>query len=225
MIYSKSRVSLSYQALKMFLFYVGQKTCSKVCLKILEMVLQKLRKHYNPNITQSLFPLVVYFFVMPAGLLIECLVKRPKKFKSKMFQVILYNSCWTVANGSLNPDPFFLNIVHLVEKGNLKLAELIFSSFENCNGVTCNKKQFLKSYKMAVSFKLNNFNFPSLSSSTVSKPVFSVPAASSFTCACRSSSYVSAFSHKSLSDPTNVFDDAVCSMFVQVNLLFQVTFL
>ena len=75
-----------------------------------------------------------------------------------------YDSCWTVANGSLNPDLFFLNNVHLVEKGNLKLAESIFSSIENCNGLTCNKqKQFLISYKMAVSFKLNNFDFPPLS--------------------------------------------------------------
>ena len=67
-----------------------------------------------------------------------------------------------VANGSLNPDPFFLDNVHLLEKGNLKLAESIFSSLENCNGVTCNKKKFLISYKMAVSFKLNNFDFPPL---------------------------------------------------------------
>ena len=66
-----------------------------------------------------------------------------------------YDSCWTVTNGSLNPDLFFLDNVHLAERGNLKLAESIFSSIENCNGLTSNKhKQFLVSYKTAVSFKL-----------------------------------------------------------------------
>ena len=54
---------------------------------------------------------------------------------------------------------------------------------------------------MAVSFKLNNFNFPPLSFSTVSKPVSSVPALLSFAVAYSVSSDVSALSHKSLSDP------------------------
>ena len=85
------------------------------------------------------------------------------------FLYINYNSCWTVAYGWLNSDLFFLNNMHLVEKGNLKVAESIFSSIKNCNGVTCNKlKQFLKSYKIPVSFKLNNFGFSLLSFSAVS---------------------------------------------------------
>ena len=98
-----------------------------------------------------------------------------------MFQVILYiyiscDICWTVANGSLNPGLFFLDNVHLLEQGNLKLAESIFSSIENCNSVTCNnQKQSLMSYKMAVSFKLNNSDFPPLPCSTVSKPVSFAP--------------------------------------------------
>ena len=139
-------------------------------------------------------------------------ILKEKCFKL-FFIYISYDSCWTAANGSLNPDLFFLDNVHLVEKGNLKLAESIFSSIGNCNRVTCNKqKQFLISYKMAVSFKLNSFDFPPLSFSTVSaKPVFSVPASLLFAAACRSSRYVSALSHKSLSDPTNVFDGTVCS--------------
>ena len=63
-----------------------------------------------------------------------------------------------------------------------------------------------------MSFKLNNFDFPPLSFSTVSKPVSSVPAASlSFATACSSSSDVSAVSHKSLFDPANVCDGSVCS--------------
>ena len=125
---------------------------------------------------------------------------------------ITEKSCWTFANGSLNPDLFFSDNKHLVRKGNLKLAEAIFSSIENCNGVTCNKhKQFLISYKMAVSFKLNNFDFPSLPFSIVSKPVSSVPASLLFATACSSFSYVSALSHKSLSDLANVCDGIVCS--------------
>ena len=64
---------------------------------------------------------------------------------------------------------------------------------------------------MAVSFKLNNFDFPALSFSTVSKPVSSVLAPLSIATACGSSSYVSAFSHKSLSDLTYACDGTVCS--------------
>ena len=65
----------------------------------------------------------------------------------------------TLANGSLNLDLFFLDNVHLVKKGNQKLAKSIFSSIGNCNCVT-SINSFFVSYKMAVPFKLNNFNFP-----------------------------------------------------------------
>ena len=64
---------ISYQASKMSLFYVGQMTCSKIHMKTLQMVLQKLRNHFNPAIIQSILPLVAYSLVMPAGLLIGCL--------------------------------------------------------------------------------------------------------------------------------------------------------
>ena len=160
-----------------------------------------------------MLPLVVYSLVMPAGLLIGCLLKRSKKTCSRLlFVYISYDSCWTVANGSLNPDLSFLDNVHLVEQRNLKLAESIFSSVENCNDVPCNnQKTFLMSCKMAVSFKLNNSDFPPLSFSTVSKPVSFVPVSLSFATACRSSRYASALSHKPLSDSTNVCDGTVCS--------------
>ena len=72
------------------------------------------------------------------------------KCSKSFFMYIGYDSCWTFANDSLNPDLFFSDNVHLVKKGHLKLTESIFSSIENYNGVTCNKhKQFLISYKMA----------------------------------------------------------------------------
>ena len=64
---------------------------------------------------------------------------------------------------------------------------------------------------MTVSFKLNNLDFPPLPFSIVSKPVSSVPASLSFATACSSFSYVSALSHKSLSDLANVCDGTVCS--------------
>ena len=60
-----------------------------------------------------------------------------------------------------------------------------------------------------MSFKLNNFDFYLFS--TVCKLVSSFPASLLFATACRSSSYVSALSHKSLSDPTNACDAAVGS--------------
>ena len=110
-----------------------------------------------------------------------------EKCSRLFFIYISYDSYWTVANGSLNPDLFFLDNVHLVEKGNLKLAESKFSSIENCNGITCNsQKKFLMSYKMAVSFKLNNSDFSPLSFSTVSKPICFVPVSLSFATAYRS---------------------------------------
>ena len=132
---------------------------------------------------------------------------------SKLFFIYIgYNSCWTLANGSLSHGVYFLDGAHLVEKGNLKLIESIFSSIKNFNSVTCNKhKQFPISYKMAVHFKLNNFHFPALSFSSVSKTVYSVPASLSFVTAWSSSSYVSALSHKSLSDPASICDGTVCS--------------
>ena len=73
------------------------------------------------------------------------------KCSKSFFIYIGYDSCWTFANDSLNPDLFFLDNVHLVEKGNLKLSESVFSSIKNCNNITCNKhKQSLTSCKMAV---------------------------------------------------------------------------
>ena len=123
------------------------------------------------------------------------------KCSKSFFIYIGYDSCWTFANGSLNPDLFFPDIVHLLEKGNLKLAESIFSSIENYNNdVTCNKhKQFLV------------FDFPPLFFSTASKPASSIPSSLSFATACSSSSDISALSHKLLSDPANVCDGTVCS--------------
>ena len=128
MFYGRPRISLSYQTLNMSLFSERKITCSKIHLKIMQMALQKLHENFIPNIIQSIWPLVAYSLVMPAGLFIGCLLKRPTNFTTKMSKATLYiyikyDIRWTVANGSLNPDLFFLDTVHLVEKGNQKLAK------------------------------------------------------------------------------------------------------
>ena len=60
----------------------------------------------------------------------------------------------TLLNGSLDPDLFSLNNLHLVENGNLELAESIFSLIETSDNVKQNNHiQFNNSYKMVVSFE------------------------------------------------------------------------
>ena len=62
-----------------------------------------------------------------------------------------YGNGWTLVNGSLNPDLYYSDRLHLVEKGNLKLAESIFNSIEVCNDIIySNHSELSKSYKMAV---------------------------------------------------------------------------
>ena len=78
--------------------------------------------------------------------------------------------------GSLNSDLFYLDNVHLVENGNLKVAESIFSFINNFDKIKHNIHiQFNKSCKMAVSFKLNNADFPPLSFPNLSVSCSSVP--------------------------------------------------
>ena len=69
-----------------------------------------------------------------------------------------------------------------------------------------NKKhnQFIKTYKMVASFKLNHVDFPPLLNSTVSKPVSYISSLLSFTTALRSfSNKVRAISFKSLTKASN----------------------
>ena len=93
-----------------------------------------------------------------------------------MLRIILhfvaYNSGWTLTNDSLDSDLYYSDRLHLVEKGNMILAESILNSIEVSNGIICSDhNEFSKSYKMALSFKLNNTDFlplpfPSASSLT-----------------------------------------------------------
>ena len=65
-----------------------------------------------------------------------------------------HSSGWTLANSSLNADLYYSDKLHLVKKGNLKLAESIFNSIEVSNDFISrnHNNKFSKSYKMAVSF-------------------------------------------------------------------------
>ena len=76
------------------------------------------------------------------GQYIECILKRSIISKNKMllnvFTFIFPDSGWTLSNGSLDPDLFYLDIVHLVENGNLKLAESIFSLIQNIDNIKHN---------------------------------------------------------------------------------------
>ena len=100
---------------------------------------------------------------------------------------VSYDSGWSLANGFLNADLYYSDRLHLVEKGNLKLAESIFNSIEVPNDFICrnHNNKFSKSYKMAVSFKLNNTDFPPLLFPSVSKPVSSISASLPFITVCK----------------------------------------
>ena len=70
----------------------------------------------------------------------------------------------TLANGSLNPEPFYSDKINLVEKGNLKLSKSIRKSIGDFYDTgNINRYQLTKSYKMGVSFVLSNADFPLLS--------------------------------------------------------------
>ena len=103
------------------------------------------------------------------------------------YTFVSYDSGWTLANGCLNADLYYSDRLHLVEKGYLKLAESIFNSIEVSNDFICrnHNNKFNNSYKMAVSFKLNNADFPPLPFPSASKPVSYISASLPFITACK----------------------------------------
>ena len=110
----------------------------------------------------------------------------------------------------LDPSLFYQDKLHLIQKGNIKLSESIITDTEDSQNTLfnemTNKKhhQFMKTYKMVVSFKLNHTDFPPLLNSTVSKPAFSVSSLLSCTTASRSfSNKVRALSFKSCTKASN----------------------
>ena len=129
------------------------------------------------------------------------------------FNFIEQEQGWTDNNDTLDPSLFYHDKLHLIQKGHTKLSESIITSKEERNidqnthfNKTSNKKykQFIKTYKMATSFKLNHADFPSLLNSTVCKPLSYVSSSLSFKTASRSfSNKVRAISFTSLTKGSN----------------------
>ena len=70
--------------------------------------------------------------------------------------------------GSLNPERFYSDKTHLVEKGNSKLSKSICKSIEDFYDTgNINHYQLTKSYKTAVSFVLSNSDCPPLSTVSI----------------------------------------------------------
>ena len=68
---------------------------------------------------------------------------------------------WIQMNGSLKPDLFYSDKLHLVEKGNLILAKSIYISVKS-HYESQNNYQLNKTYKSVTIFSLNNTDFPTL---------------------------------------------------------------
>ena len=85
------------------------------------------------------------------------------------FIFIDQDTYWTQPNDCLNSDMFYLDKLHLVEKGNLVLVKSICRSIE-CSHRIITRNDF-KTYKLATVFQLNNADFHILSSKYVCKAV------------------------------------------------------
>ena len=86
------------------------------------------------------------------------------------FFFIDQDTSWTQPNGCLNSVMFYLEKLHVVERGNLVLAKSICRSMEYSHRIITRNK-FKTSYKVATVFQLNNADFPVLSSKYVCKAV------------------------------------------------------
>ena len=75
------------------------------------------------------------------------------------FFFIDQDTYWTQPNGCLSSDMFYLDKLHLMEKGNMVLAKSICRSMEHSHTIMT-RKEFKKSYKLATVFQLNNADFP-----------------------------------------------------------------
>ena len=104
------------------------------------------------------------------------------------FNFIEQEQGWT-DNDTLDPKLFYHDKLHLIQKRNIKLSESIITAKEDRNigqnthfNKMSSKKhnQFIKTYKMAASFKLNHADFPPLLNFTVSMPVSYVSSSLSF---------------------------------------------
>ena len=74
------------------------------------------------------------------------------------FFFIDQDTYWTQPNGCVNSGMFYLDKLHLVEKGNLVLAKSICRSMEYSHRIIT-RNNFETSYKLATAFQLNNADF------------------------------------------------------------------
>ena len=124
------------------------------------------------------------------------------------FNFIEQEQGWTDNNDTLDPSLFYRDKLHLIQKGNIKLSatkDRNIGQNTHLNKMS-NKKhnQFIKTYKMTASFKLNHADFIPLLNSTVSKPVSYVSSSLSFTTASRFfPNKVKAISLKSVTKSSN----------------------
>ena len=117
------------------------------------------------------------------------------KWAFHSFNFIEQEQGWTDNNDTLDTSLFYHDKLHLIQKGNIKLLESIITAAEDRNigqnthfNKMPNKKhnQFIKTYKMTASFKLNHADFPPLLNSTAPKPISYVSSSHSFTTISRS---------------------------------------
>ena len=87
------------------------------------------------------------------------------------FFFIDQDTYWTQRNGCLSSDMFYLDKLHLMEKGNMVLAKSICRSMEHSHRIIT-RNEFKKSYKLVTVFQLNNADFPVLLSEYACKAVF-----------------------------------------------------
>ena len=74
------------------------------------------------------------------------------------FLFIDQDTYWTKPNGCLNSDMYYLDKLHLVEKGTLVLAKSICRSMEYSHRIIT-RNDFNTSYKLATAFQLINADF------------------------------------------------------------------
>ena len=85
------------------------------------------------------------------------------------FFFIDQDTYWTQPNGCLSSDMFYLDKLHLVEKGNVVLTKSICGPMEYSHRIIT--KNGFKTYKLTNVFQLNNADFPVVSSKYVCKAV------------------------------------------------------
>ena len=104
----------------------------------------------------------VYIIETNKILKVKCLLNK--------FFIIDQDTYWIQPKGCLNSDMFYLDKLHLVEKGNLVLAKSICSSMEYSQRIIT-RNEFKTLYELATAFQLNNADFPVMLSKYVCKAV------------------------------------------------------